>query len=324
MRFTRTLKNLSQTDVNIAGGKGSALGEMMRAGIPVPQGFVVTAAAWNKFLGETRISATIDATLRNVGNDDIDRLTKASREIQATILSNAIPKDIALEIQERFEDLSTKRVAVRSSATCEDSATDAWAGQLDTYLNTSSKDLLTNVHKCWASLYTPRAISYRFQKGLRSRNISVAVVVQMMVQSEVSGTAFSVHPVTQNSDQILVEAAYGLGEALVSGEITPDSYVIGKRPFRISEKNISEQRVRLDRARKGSCQWKKVEFGKMKRQKLSDAQLLRLCGLVLTLENHYGFPCDIEWAFEKSRLYIVQCRPITTLKHASQYSVFSD
>lgn len=316
--FTRSLKELSKADVKIAGGKGSSLGELMRIGIQVPPGFVVVAKAWDKFLSDVQILPAIHAIMRDISHEDVHCLTEKSQAVQAMILSSVIPRSICLEIHKRFDELKAKYVAVRSSAMCEDSASEAWAGQLDTYLNTGRKDLLANVHKCWASVFSPQALSYRLQKSLRSRYISTAVVVQAMVQSEVSGTAFSVHPVTQNPGHILIEAAYGLGEALVSGEITPDSYVIGKKLHRIEEKNTSLQKVRLVRAEKGGYKWKKVDSREMKRQKLCDAHILHLCDLVLTIEKHYGFPCDIEWALERKKLYIVQSRPITTLKSKGQ------
>ena len=152
-----------------------------------------------------------------------------------------MPDDIAGLIQKYFNELGTEYVAVRSSATAEDSASAAWAGQLDSFLNTTEIDLLEKVKRCWASLFTPRAIFYRFEQNLHTQKVSVAVVIQKMVASEVSGIAFSVHPVTQDYNQLIIEAGFGLGEAIVSGQITPDSYVVEKAPRRIIDKNIVEQ-----------------------------------------------------------------------------------
>jgi phosphohistidine swiveling domain-containing protein len=214
-------------------------------------------------------------------------------------------------------------VAVRSSATAEDSASAAWAGQLESFLNTDRKHLLENVQKCWASLYTPRAIFYGFEKGFhgsgqRQRTndqgyLSVAVVVQQMVQSEISGIAFSVHPVTQDTNQLIIEAGYGLGEAIVSGQITPDSYVVTKEPVEITDKNISAQDRMLIRANKGGNEWVTVDSSQANNAKLSDQQILELSRLIIKIESHYGFPCDIEWAFANDQFYITQSRPITTL-----------
>src|SRR3989338_3707386 len=172
-------------------------------------------------------------------------IENASKKINALILNAEMPEDIAGEIRKFFKKLKSKFVAVRSSATAEDSSAAAWAGQLESYLNTTKTNLLENVKKCWASLFTPRAIFYRFEKELHKQKISVAVVVQKMVESEVSGIAFSVHPVTQDRNQLIIEAGYGLGEAIVSGQITPDSYVVEKNEEIILDINVVEQNKML-------------------------------------------------------------------------------
>jgi len=305
---------LNKNDVNLAGGKGASLGEMKRAGIPVPPGFVILSTAFEKFLEETDINVEIDAILHTVNHKKIHTVDDASENIKALILGAEMPRDIAEEIITSFKKLGTKYVAVRSSATAEDSASAAWAGQLESYLNTMEKNLLENVKKCWASLFTPRAIFYRFEKGLHKKEISVAVVVQKMVASEKSGIAFSVHPVTQDRNQLIIEAGFGLGEAIVSGQITPDSYVVEKKPRKILDVNVFEQKKSLVRAKNGTGnKWK--ELGKIgKEQVLSEKEILKLTETVLKIENHYGFPVDVEWAFEKGKFYIVQSRPITTIQ----------
>ncbi len=307
----KEFKDLSKNDVAIAGGKGASLGEMTQAGIPVPEGFVILSEAFERFVEKTEIKADIDAILHKVKHDDINTVENASEEIKGIIMSEEIPNDIKIEINKEFKKLNSKYVAVRSSATSEDSASAAWAGQLDSFLNTTNKTLLENVKKCWASLFTPRAIFYRFEKKLHGTEISVAVVVQKMIESEVSGIAFSVHPVTQDYNQMIIEGAYGLGEAIVSGQITPDSYVIEKEPRRIIDKSVAQQEKGLYKLDKGGNEWKEVKNGE--RQKLSDKEILELSELILRIERHYGFPCDIEWALEKNKFYIVQSRPITTL-----------
>jgi phosphohistidine swiveling domain-containing protein len=311
MELVRDFKRLSKHDVAIAGGKGASLGEMTQAGIPVPPGYVILSDSFERFIEETEIVSDIDAILHKVNHKDINSVERASQEIQGIILSEAIPKDIEKEIKSHFKKLDAKFVAVRSSATSEDSASAAWAGQLDTYLNTTEDKLLENVKKCWASLFTPRAIFYRFEKNLHEHKISVAVVVQKMVESEVSGIAFSVHPVTQDRNQMIIEAGFGLGEAIVSGQITPDSYVTEKDSLEIIEKNISEQERGIFRAAKGGDEWRNISNGA--EQKISDKEVVELSKLIMRIEKHYGFPCDIEWAQEKKKFYIVQSRPITTL-----------
>ena len=390
MEFTKTFEELSKKDVGIAGGKGASLGEMTSAFAkatadkqasynPVPPGFVVLAEAFEEFLRETDLSVELDAILDHVrdpvpkgpanaqehsisnvagqaGHADIHLVNSASEKIQALILGASLPEAIQKEVEEAFGKLDAKYVAVRSSATSEDSADAAWAGQLDSFLNTTEETLLENVKKCWASLFTPRAIFYRFEtqpshkatagkRDMHHDKISVAVVVQKMIQSEVAGIAFSVHPVTQDRDQMIIEAGFGLGEAIVSGSITPDSYVVKKSVKKILDKNITVQEKGIFRATTPSQSpphmrgrqsggevnaWKSIPADEGAKPTLTDEEVLDLSELVMKIEAHYGFPVDVEWALlrqaclagrqgsggqarEGGKFYIVQSRPITTL-----------
>ncbi len=315
MELIRAFKNLSKNDATIAGGKGASLGEMTRAGIPVPPGFVILSNSFERFIQETDLIQEIDAILDKVNHQEIHTVESASEQIKDLILSKEMPKDIAIEISRFFKELDSEFVAVRSSATAEDGKEHAWAGQLESYLNTTEVDLLDKIKHCWASLFTPRAIFYRFEKGLHTTKISVAVVVQKMVESEVSGIAFSVHPVTEDYNQLIIEAGFGLGEAIVSGQITPDSYVVEKDPRRIIDINVSTQDRALHRSHTGGNEWKKVPESKASSQVLNEAQILELSEIIMKIENHYGFPCDIEWANQNGKFYIVQSRPITTLSN---------
>jgi len=249
---------------------------------------------------------------------EIHTVENASKKIKALILGMKMPKNIAEEIQKFFRKLNIKYVAVRSSATAEDSASAAWAGQLESYLNSTEENLLENVKKCWASLFTPRAIFYRFKKELDKQKISVAVVVQKMIKSEISGVAFSVHPVTQDRNQIIIEAGFGLGEAIVSGKITPDSYVIKKEGWKILDKNINVQDKSLVRGRGGKNEWVVLSDKKGKQQVLVDSKITELAKLIVRIENYFKFPVDVEWAKEKNQFYIIQSRPITTLSDKIQ------
>ena len=316
MEFIKDFKDLSKNDTSIAGGKGASLSEMTQVDIPpVPPGFVILSSAFDKFLEETDLNVEIDAILHSVNHKEIHTINDASEKIKVLILRAEMPKNISEEIQKFFKKLGLKYVAVRSSATVEDSATAAWAGQLESYLNTTEENLLENVKKCWASLFTPRAIFYRFEKGLHKQKISVAVVVQKMIDSEVSGVAFSVHPVTQDRNQLIIEASFGLGEAIVSGQITPDSYVVEKEPRRIIDKNVQTQKRKLCRSEKGGNEWRDIPKKQGEKQVLPDKEILELSDIIVRIENHYGFPVDIEWVKEKEKFYIVQSRPITTLQH---------
>ncbi|MBI5077086.1 hypothetical protein HZB94_01775 [Candidatus Falkowbacteria bacterium] len=313
MTLIKTFREISKSDTAIAGGKGASLGEMTQAGIPVPPGFVILANAFEKFLEETDLNVEIDSFLHSVDHREMHTIENASEKIKALILSAEMPKDVADEIQKFFNKLNSEFVAVRSSATAEDSSTAAWAGQLESYLNTTESTLLENVKKCWASLFTPRAIFYRFEKELHKQKISVAVVIQKMIASESSGVAFSVHPVTQDRNQLIIEAGFGLGEAIVSGQITPDSYVVEKQPRHIIDKNIQTQTKGLYRSVNGGNKWINISKKQGEKQVLSNNEILELSKIILTIENHYDFPCDIEWAKEDNKFYIVQSRPITTL-----------
>ncbi|MFA6547670.1 MAG: PEP/pyruvate-binding domain-containing protein [Candidatus Magasanikbacteria bacterium] len=323
MSHIKFFKQISKSDVAIAGGKGASLGEMTKAKIPVPPGFVLLSGAFDRFLKETGLDLDIAAHLKKVKLADTNSVDKASAVIRDSIHDHLMPKDLEKEILSAFKKLDTKFVAVRSSATAEDSAVASWAGELETYLNTENKNILERVKLCWSSLFTPRAIFYRHEKKLIDHYVSVAVVVQKMIQSEISGIAFTVHPVTEDRDQMIIEAGLGLGEAIVSGQITPDSYVISKSEMSILDINISEQNRKLVRKigkAKGiedeenkSNHW--VKLGKEgTKQKLTGKQIVSAAKLFQKIEKHYGFPCDIEWAMEKGKLYITQSRPITTLK----------
>ena len=313
MELVRHFSKINKNNVDLAGGKGASLGEMSQAGIPVPPGYVVLSTAFEQFIEQTNIRAEIDAILHTVNHQEIHTVESASQQIQAIILSAEMSPELAKEIHRHFTELKAEFVAVRSSATAEDSSAAAWAGQLDTYLNTTEKTLLQSVKKCWASLFTPRAIFYRFEKNLHNQKISVAVVVQKMVESEIAGIAFSVHPVTQDRNQLIIEAGYGLGEAVVSGQITPDSYVVEKKGWAIVDCNVAEQEKGLYRKKGGGNEWKNIPANKKEVQKLTNDQILELSKMVVKIEMHYGFPCDIEWAMEKKNYYITQSRPITTL-----------
>ncbi len=313
----KNFKHLSKVDIKIAGGKGASLGEMTKEKIPVPSGFVILSNAFDRFLEETDLNVEIDAVLDTVDIKEVHSVENASEKIQAMLISKEMPEDIKTEILKNYKNLDCKFVAVRSSATSEDSASAAWAGQLESYLNTTKKTLLENVKKCWASLFTPRAIFYRFEKNLNKDNISVAVVVQKMVDSEESGVAFSVHPVTQDKNQIIIEAGFGLGEAIVSGLITPDSYVVNKQEFKILDINVNEQTKALYKKANGGNKWKELAE-KGKKQVLNEKEIIELSKLIVKIENHYGFPCDIEWVQEKGKFYIVQSRPITTISKTTQ------
>src|SRR3989338_10561234 len=271
--FVLKFDKLSKHDVHLAGGKGASLGEMGQARIPVPPGFVVLASAFDRFLHETDLEVDVEAQLKKVNHRDINSVEKYSVVIRDLIHDSRMPQDLQHEIMSAYASLaksqgqianSIKRhkllaishelfyVAVRSSATAEDSSQASWAGELESYMNTTEKNLLGRVKQCWSSLFTPRAIFYRHEKKLHKAKVSVAVVVQAMVQSEIAGIAFTVHPVTKDKNQMIIEAGWGLGEAVVSGQITPDSYVLHKKDYSVIDLHTAKQERKLTRSLKGS------------------------------------------------------------------------
>jgi phosphoenolpyruvate synthase/pyruvate phosphate dikinase len=209
-----------------------------------------------------------------------------------------------------FDALGTAFVAVRSSAINEDGKDAAWAGQLDTFLNCNRTHVIARIEQCWESANSERAKSYARQKSIETA--AVAVVVQRMVDSDVSGVAFSVHPVTGNTAQVVIEAGLGLGEAIVSGSITPDTYIVDKNTGNCLEKYISKQSRKLVRSATGITDWQNTG-AHGNRQKLTDKQVVELCGQISKLEAYFGHPVDVEWAIQAGELYILQSRPITTL-----------
>jgi len=291
MKFVRDLNTIDIRAVSTAGGKGANLGEIIKVSIPVLPGFVVLTSAFERFLEETDINVELKAMWSRINIEDIESIEENSEIVRALIVKAKMSKDIEKEILNSFKKLKAKYVAVRSSATAEDSKIDSWAGELETYLNTTQKNLIQNVKKCWASLYTPRALFYRVKRGLKRKHVSVAVVIQKMIQSEVSGVCFTVHPVNKDRNQMIIEAVRGLGESLVQGQVTPDSYIIAKNNLEILDINIPQR----------------------EKQKLAEKKIKELAKLCIKIEDHYKNPQDIEWAFSKNKFYIVQSRPITAL-----------
>ena len=227
----------------IAGGKGASLGELMRAGAPVPAGFVVTSAAFDRFMaGEHK--ALVDAVLERLDADAIT-VDQAASEIAAHLSQVPVPPAVMAAVNQAVFELSVDRVSVRSSATCEDSGTTAWAGQLDTYLNVGPADIVARLRDCWLSMFSQPALSYGATHGYGAAQFSVAVVIQTMVASDISGIGFSVHPVTQEPNIMLIEACLGLGEAIVSGRIMPDQYIVERGSHEIMEALIGRQREGL-------------------------------------------------------------------------------
>ncbi|MCH7640812.1 phosphoenolpyruvate synthase [Patescibacteria group bacterium] len=316
--LTVSFKDIDKDDLHLVGGKGANLGEMVKAGFPVPSGFVVTVHSYEKFLAENNLTEEIITILKETDVNKPDELEKASKQIQGKIKHSNMPKDIALDIVKAYHKLSgtIKRslMAVRSSATAEDLPGASFASQQETFLNIKGDtNILVAVRDCWASLFTPRAIFYREQNKIPHNKVKMAVIVQEMLQSDVSGVMFTLDPVMQDKDKIVIEAIWGLGELIVQGVVIPDRYIVQKETFYVLAKSISQQQIQL--VKKGA-QTKEVEVPEKlaDSKKLSDGEIVALARLGDRLQKHYYFPQDVEWAKKGNKLYIVQTRPVTTLK----------
>jgi len=305
-------KDINKNDIPLVGGKGANLGEMWNAKIPVPNGFVITATAYYDFLLKTSLKKKILAELSGLDVNESGKLQEASKRIKTAILAAKMLEELASQIKDYYHQLSgefDRLVAVRSSATAEDLPDASFAGQQETYLNVKGwKNVVTHVQKCWASLFEARAIFYRSTNGYSHFKVGIAVPVQMMVQSEVSGIMFTVNPLTNNTGEVSVEAAYGLCQPIVSGEITPDQFIINKKTGKIVSKYISKQEWQLTLAGKLDISKKH-----QKAQKISNKLAIETAEMGIKIEKHYGKPQDIEWAVESGKLFIVQSRPVTTL-----------
>lgn len=307
---------VGKADVDVAGGKGANLGELVRAGLPVPPGFIVTSAAYRAFLDASGLEPEIRALLDAVDVQNPQQLNVASVEIRQ--LLTAVPTEIAAAVLGAYVHMGGAPVAVRSSATAEDLAEASFAGQQSTFLNVTADRLVDAVRDCWASLFEPQAIAYRHRRGIEHLEVNIAVVVQKMVQSHRSGVAFTVHPVTGDRGSIVIEAVLGLGEAAVSGVVTPDLYVVNKTTLAIDERHISHQDRQLVRSETSgpgeeNNTWLPVPVPQATSQKLSDPEIAQLAGIARRIEEHYGAPQDIEWAEEGGEFFIVQARPVTTV-----------
>lgn len=308
---------IDKDDIPFVGGKGANLGEMTKAGFPVPNGFAITSQTYFRFLKENNLTTKINHLLSTIDYNRADSLQQVSGHIKKLIVEGEIPEDIISDIFAAYKKmggvLKDALVAVRSSATAEDLPGASFAGQQETYLNVSGEaNLLIKVKHGWASLFESRAIFYRHEQKYDHFRVGIALIVQQMVNSDKSGIMFTIDPVTNDKSKIVIEAIYGLGEMIVQGQVTPDHYEVSKHDMKILSRHVAEQDVLLTRV-SGKNKEVKVSSKDGKKQKISDKHILALAELGLKLEKHYFFPQDSEWAIEGDKVYIVQTRPITTI-----------
>jgi len=337
MKYVLWFKDISKDDIAKAGGKGANLGEMYNLGLPIPPGFIITAQTYKEFIERTEIKDKINKILEGLDIENTKQLQEKANEIQKLIASTEIPNNIKEEIIDAYESMeiiaseasdttslieAVKEppfVAVRSSATAEDLPEASFAGQQATFLNVKGEEnLIKSVSMCWASLFTARAIYYREKNNFEHNKVLISDVIQKMVNSEKAGVMFSVNPATNNKDEIVIEAAYGLGETVVSGSVNPDMYIINKKTLEIKNIEVKEQDYGLFRDLKTGKNFKK-ELGEEKSsQKLNENEIIKLAKLAKNIEKHYQKPQDMEWAVEGDNIYIVQSRAVTTLKEKKE------
>ncbi len=300
---------VSSEDIQLVGGKGANLGRMTQAGLPVPQGFCVTTGAYKQFLAETSLWDEMEKSLANLPTRE------AGEKIRQRMETARMPESISKSIKDAYANLNggRARVAVRSSATAEDLAEASFAGQQETYLGIyGAESLVWHVQRCWASLWTERAIAYRARNDFEHESVSLSVVVQEMVAPDVAGVLFTVNPVTNNMDEMLVNAAYGLGESVVSGRVTPDTFRAGRKKFVTLEKVCGAKATRIDMASDNGTTESEVDEAARQRLCLNEADLRRLIQLGEKVEAHYGKPQDIEWGLAGG--LCISCKLVPSLR----------
>ncbi len=301
--------------LELVGGKGASLARLAAEGLPVPPGFHITTLAYHRFVSENHLAESIVRAASQVSADDPAALEGASAEIRSLIDRGRIPDDIAGHIRLSYGALGTDDppVAVRSSATAEDLPGMSFAGQQDSFLNVRSGDtVLEAVQRCWASLWTARALGYRARAGIRPQDVAIAVVVQRLVPADVAGVLFTANPVTGARDEMMISAAWGLGEAIVGGHVTPDRFIVDKNTGAIRSQDIAQKSVMTVRLTQGTRD-EPVPADKRSEAALLPAQAAELARIGTRIEQLYGLPMDIEWALQDGRPFIVQARPITAL-----------
>jgi len=309
------LEEIRKEDIISVGGKGASLGEMASIGLPVPGAFVVTAQAFRRFLVETGLEQKIYASIEKLDVEDNAALEKAAETAKGLVMKAKIPVAIRDDIRKAYKRMNSGNlvVAVRSSATAEDLPDASFAGQQETFLNIQGEAaLLSAVQKCWASLYGARAIYYRAKQGFDDHTVNIAVVVQQLVNSEKAGVMFTSHPITGEPTTI-IEGSWGLGEAVVSGSVSPDKYVFDQRSENVTERMIATKQIEIIADGSNGTKLVDVPADRREAQVLSDAEVAKLAMFGKIAENHYGIPQDVEWGIVGTTFYILQSRPITTI-----------
>lgn len=306
------VKNLTAT---VLGGKGLQLAELAALRYPVPAGFVITARCFTEQMDQnSELVSGVNETLASLSNtSDPEELEYASKVLRELIEQIHIDRPLSEEIRTEFKKLNAKRVAVRSSATLEDGEQQSFAGQFDTILNVSQDALSNAIVRCWSSAYTARSLAYRLSHSDSLAGVGFAVVVQELIDAKVSGVCFTKHPVSGDANQLVIDAVWGLGESVVAGEVSPDSYTVDKNSLSVVEQSVAGQKTMriADPAQPTGSSVVEVPSSLDEHEKLNNQLLLDLAKLATDLERTFETHCDIEWALS-DQLHLLQCRPVTT------------
>lgn len=328
LHFVKWLSELRREDLSLVGGKGANLGELRALGFPVPNGFCITTEAFQYFSKKIDLGTKVSAAMSSLDINDTKQLRETSQALRDFVCSHEIPVEVKREILEAYHILSKNNekqawIAVRSSATSEDLPEASFAGEFETYLNLrGDQNVLEAVLKCWAALFTERAIAYSEKSGFNHANLSMGVVVQEMVDATRSGAMFTIHPVTKDHGKIFIEATIGLGEALVSGAVKPDTYLVDKQSLEVIEQHVgTRKKVVLRNPVGGGVIKIDTSEPQDRRPSLTTEEVRQIAEFGRQIEAQYNnTPQDIEWAISEGRIYIVQTRPVTDVRRTSQFT----
>lgn len=296
----------------LVGAKGASLGMLTHAGLPVPVGYVISSTVFTEYIHSNNLEAIIQAELEKVNLEDLHSVDYASRILQDLILSAQLQDDEEVEIMQQFTHINSKFAAVRSSVHSDDAQATPWAGELETFLQVPPEEVSDKIKSCWASLFSTRALYFLLQKDISPLDVKFAVIIEQMFSANRVGNAYSVHPVSRDDNQIVIEAGLGIGETQGNPEMTPDTYVVYKEPFSIISKSISKQHIQNVVQEDGGVNIKEVDSSEAEEQKLSDKQIEELSELICKVEDYFEEPTEVEWIFA-DQFYIVQARKISTL-----------
>ncbi len=310
--YVKNLSNVSKKDTLEIGGKAGNLGEMINSKLPVPKGYVLVADAYRIFVSYNKIDKKIEKLLIDVEENN-EIIEKTSDSIKALFNQGEIPEDLITEIDKLYDNFENTKLAVRSSATLEDSIETSFAGQYDSFLNIKDKEQLYNcIKRCWSSLWNIEGLSYRLKNNISNDNLDIGVIIQEFIPGEKSGVVFTSNPINNRRDQMLINSSWGLGEAIVSGKVTPDLWVIEKKNYNILEEEIASKEF-MTAQKENGVELKSVATENTKEPSLLKSELIRLLEFCRKIEEYFGYPQDIEWINYKNNFYFVQSRPITTL-----------